>query len=247
MLMAKSPSENSSHDPITPEFFSEFLSRFGLTSFGVFEFSEDLFRTADDAELGQSAILIGNVGSEMWYPFVQSAEYADSRPDPMNRWTSRIINELAAATNSKALYPFDKPYWPFQKFAGKALNVQPSPMGILIHREYGLWHAFRAVLVFDEPAEVLRLQISVPSETGVQDHPCDTCLDKPCLSSCPVGAIDDNGLNPTNCFSHLKTGSDPDCMKIGCEARNACPVGAANRYCAEQIQFHMKHYYKGRM
>ncbi len=73
MLMAKSPSENSSHEPITPEFFSEFLSRFGLTSFGVFEFSEDLFRTADDSELGQSAILIGNVGSAMWYPFVQSA------------------------------------------------------------------------------------------------------------------------------------------------------------------------------
>ena len=247
MLMAKSPSENMPENRISPDTFHGFLNQHGLHSFGVFEFTAELFRSQADADLGQSGILIGNVGSKMWDRFVRSIEYGDGKPNPMNRWTAKIVGELANSTNGLPIYPFDEPYWPFQKFAQKAAKVQPSPLGILIHPEFGLWHAFRAVLVFDDPVEVLQSYVSKHYIEEVQNHPCNDCLEKPCLSSCPVGAIDENGLNPSTCFAHLKTGSDPNCLATGCEARNACPVGSANRYCQEQIQFHMKHYYGGRL
>ena len=32
------------------------------------------------------------------------------------------------------------PYWPFQQWARRAEPVHPSPIGVLIHPRYGLWH-----------------------------------------------------------------------------------------------------------
>ena len=39
---------------------------------------------------------------------------------------------------------------PFQRWALRAEAVYASPLGILIHPEYGLWHAYRAALLFTE-------------------------------------------------------------------------------------------------
>ena len=76
------------------------------------------------------------------------------------------------------------------------------------------------------------------SAVGATIHACDTCVDKPCLSACPVNAFGPNGFDVASCRAYLNT--EPGrkgCMTSGCMARDACPVGRAHRYgrCADPV------------
>jgi hypothetical protein len=190
---------------------------------------------------GNSALLIGNHGRAMWDAFAQSPEHGDGSPDPMDRWTRRVILEAmdTLPLGGKALFPFGAQLWPFQRFAARAMGLKASPLGLLIHPRYGLWHALRAAILFPELG---------PSAARVHTliHPCDECLEKPCLSTCPVSAFDGTGFAVKACRGYLdmtvssqNDSSLPDCMDDGCAARNACPVGREWRYGEAQLRFHM--------
>jgi hypothetical protein len=194
-----------------------------------------------ELEPGAAALLIGNHGRAMWHAFAASPEFSDGRPDPMDRWTRRVVlGALAGLPQpSRALFPFGADLWPFQRFAKRAMGLKPSPLGLLIHPQYGLWHALRAAIVFP--------QIDAP-EPQVREliHPCDACIEKPCLNTCPVNAFSPSGFAVTACRSYIdgpissqSDSSGPDCMNEGCAARNACPVGAEWRYGEAQLRFHM--------
>jgi len=89
-------------------------------------------------------VLVGNVGSGLWAVFAQSGEANDGAPHPLNRWTQRVLDRIAAEVDAAPLFPFGgPPYLPFQRWAMRAEPVAPSPLGILIHPDYGLWHAYR--------------------------------------------------------------------------------------------------------
>src|SRR5690606_37251113 len=95
----------------------------------------------------QSLILLGSIGGSLWPSFSASPEARDGAPDPLDRWSRRTIDALADETGATAFYPFGgPPYLPFQRWAMKAEPVAPSPLGILIHPEYGLWHGYRGAL-----------------------------------------------------------------------------------------------------
>lgn len=64
-----------------------------------------------------------------------------------------MVGPVAEALGATAVYPFQPPWQPFQRWAMRAEDVQSSPLGILIHPDYGLWHAYRAALLFDRPLE----------------------------------------------------------------------------------------------
>src|SRR5579883_2337285 len=96
-------------------------------------------------------VLIGMAGREGWRAFAGSAERRDGAPHPLDRWSRRVIDAIARASGGRALYPFDgPPYWPFQQWAMRAEPVHVSPLGMLIHPEYGLWHSYRGALAFRE-------------------------------------------------------------------------------------------------
>ena len=162
------------------------LARHGLRVRGGFATD-----SAPDADIlavapwAQTVILVGNVGSELWD--MSGAEIAALRdPDPLDRWTRRIIEPIASSVDGLALFPFaGPPYWPFQRWAQRAEGVRSSPIGIQIHPEFGLWHAYRAAIL-------LRGRITLPRPE--QAHPCDTCVDRPCLTHCPVNAFSSAGL-----------------------------------------------------
>lgn len=229
----------------SPVDFANLVSRLdssGLVCFGGFELSQKECVEEGEALLGRKAILIGNAGPQMWEAFSDSKEYKDNKPDPMNRWTKRVLDLIADEYQAHVIYPFEKPFWPFQKMAEAALGVRPSPLGILIHPEYGLWHAFRGVLVFDSSHGMMNQISALSRQDEKLIHPCDTCVEKPCLTACPVGAFTGEALKVENCFSHLDSHSSPFCMQTGCQSRKACPVGKYFEYSSEQIQFHMKAY-----
>ncbi len=175
-------------------------------------------------------LLVGNAGPAMWSAF---APHADGAPDPLNRWTRQTMEPVAERLGARALYPFGEPHWPFQRWALRAEALHPSPLGILIHAEYGLWHAWRAALLFAG-------RIDVPPR---MEHPtpCDNCPEKPCLSACPVGAFSSEAYDVAACAAHLRS-DGATCGATGCHARNACPVGTAWRYDEAQIRFHMTSY-----
>ena len=220
----------------------ESLTRHGFYVAGAFELLSVDCDDDNQQLAGQIGLLIGNAGPSMWRVFSQSDEIHDGNPDSMNRWTRRVVDVVAEEYDLAALYPFGDVVWPFQQFAQRSIGIKSSPLGIVIHPEFGLWHAFRAVLVFgsENPLhdEVQKL-IQVPQSLI---HPCDTCIDKPCLSSCPVSAFSSDGLDIKSCYSHLDKGLEPDCVSLGCRARDACPVGRDYRYDDAQVQFHMKSY-----
>jgi epoxyqueuosine reductase QueG len=182
-------------------------------------------------------LLLGFVGSSGWPVFAASAEAADGLADPLDRWSRRVVAALAERFGATALFPFDgPPYWPFQSWGRQAGPLSPSPLGMLIHPRYGLWHSYRGALVFAEALDLPERE-DAPS-------PCATCAGRPCLSACPVGAFSDKGYDVAACVGWLRSGKGGACLSGGCLARRACPVGPDYAYAPEQAAFHMAAFLK---
>ena len=221
---------------------SDALERHGLRLRGGFPLVP-----ATDAALQQrvpaarALLLVGNVGSEMWRRSGTAIQGLGA-PHPLDRWTRQVIEPIAADHGGTALFPFDgPPYWPFQRWAERAEGVRSSPLGIQIHPEFGLWHAYRAAIL-------LPIELDLPKPLA-QSHPCDTCADRPCLSACPVGAFTGTAYEVDHCVDHVtSTKNDAEgCFQRGCQARLACPVGAAWRYDPEHAAFHMEAFVAARL
>ena len=179
-----------------------------------------------------TCVLLGFTGGVQWPHFESSVEANDGLPDPLDRWSRRLIGALAREFGAGEAYPSGKPHVPFQRLAAHAESVHPSPIGLLIHPKWGLWHAYRGALLF--PA-----RIELPSRRDVES-PCSTCNGKPCLTGCPVNAFGPNGFELRLCVAHVTSVAGTECRERGCRARRACPVGSEFHYAADQMRFHME-------
>ena len=52
----------------------------------------------------------------------------------------------------------------------RAEGLKPSPIGILMHPQFGLWHAYRGALLFDVEIELRRLAQSFTFATYVMEN-----------------------------------------------------------------------------
>lgn len=180
----------------------------------------------------RSVVLVGNIGSSFWPAFQRWRNGSLATDHPLDDWSKAVIRPIAKAFDATPFFPSDQPFQPFQQWAMRAEGLKSSPLGILIHPQFGLWHGYRAALAFDRPLP----------QTGSSPaaHPCDTCMDKPCLSRCPADAVTPVAFDVAACRTHLATPEgDAGCMVGGCLARGHCPVGASYRYDQAQLQFHM--------
>ncbi len=210
------------------------VSRHGLALRGGFHPRVgDGVPTLPDGRPPATLLMIGNVGPALWEVFPAAPEARDGAPDPLDRWTRRVLGDVAAGFEATALFPFGgPPYLPFQRWAMRAEPVAPSPLGLLIHPDYGLWHAYRGALAFAGP-----LELPAPASRA---RPCDSCVDRPCLSTCPVGAFSATGYDVPACTGHIASAAGADCLGEGCRARRACPVGRAYIYRPAQAALHMR-------
>jgi hypothetical protein len=210
----------------------------GLIALGGFhpEAADGVPPLADGRGAATLAIL-GNAGPDLWRVFRAAPEASDGRPDPLNRWTERVLGGLAAELGAGVHFPFGgPPYRPFVTWAKRAAPVHESALGMLIHPDYGLWHAYRGALAFAE-------RIELPPRDS-RPRPCDDCAEKPCLSACPVEAFAPTGYDWAYdwaaCAAHLARPAGADCVGLGCRARRACPVGRAYLYEPGQAELHMR-------
>ncbi|MDL2407918.1 ferredoxin [Rhizobium calliandrae] len=211
------------------------LAPHGIFIRGTVSFGKGEGPALADGKQARSVVLLGNIGGSIWEPFSrwrQSTENA-GRKDPLDDWSKAIIRPLAAAFDATAYFPSDPPWQPFQRWAIRAEGLKASPLGILIHPDYGLWHGYRGALGFAD-------LIGETEPQTVVSHPCDQCVLKPCLTVCPVDAVAPTDFDVAGCRSHLRSAAGKvGCMVDGCLARNACPVGSGYRYPKGQLAFHM--------
>lgn len=180
---------------------------------------------------GDTVILLGPHEPGFWAVFSNSAEYLDGAPDPLDRWSKRVIGALATAWGGVALFPSDgPPYPPFLAWAVASGRAWSSPLGMLVHDRAGLMVSYRGVV---------RVPGLLPLPATSQ-NPCDSCTDRPCRSACPVDALSSNGYDTEKCHTYLRTDPGRDCLTQGCAARRACPLSASYGRLPQQSAFHMK-------
>lgn len=178
----------------------------------------------------RTVVVIGNVGGAMWPVFRAAAQEVD---DPLDTWTRSVLKPIAASLGADFVHPSDEPFQPFQQWARRAEGITQSPIGILIHPEFGLWHAYRGAFLFPFLLDGLPAPIKDPS-------PCLSCDGQPCLSACPVDAFTIGNYDADACRTHVRSRAEPVCINAGCAARLACPIGTEHRYASDQMHFHMK-------
>ena len=207
------------------------LAEAGLAALGAFHPEpDDTVPPLSDGRATGSLVLAGNVGGAMWRAFERGRV---GEPNPLDTWSRGVLDAIAERLGGHALFPFGgPPYLPFQRWAQRAGPYTPSPIGPLIHPDYGLWHAFRGALAFAH-----RLALPPPD---TRPTPCESCADKPCLSTCPVGALRPGGYDVPACVEHISTPAGEDCLALSCRARRACPIGRIYTYSPEQSRFHME-------
>lgn len=178
-----------------------------------------------------SLILLGPDEPVFWPYFTTTPEYLDGDSDAMDRWSRRVIDPLAAEIGGTAIYPFGgTPYAPFINWAMQSHQAWASPVTLLVHEKAGLFCSYRGAIavpwVLTHPAR--------------QQSPCETCEPKPCLTACPVGAIDSHGYDVDRCHTYLDSPDGVECMQSGCAVRRACPVSQNFGRLENQSAFHMK-------
>jgi hypothetical protein len=201
-----------------------------LSVFGGFHpDAED--RTPEGCE---TLLMLGPREPGFWAHVTAEAEFHDGQPDPLDRWSRRVIGRLACDLGGKALFPFGgPPHHPFIAWALATGRAWSSPVGLLVHDQAGLMVSYRGALALRG-----RLALGAPPKQS----PCTDCH-RPCESACPVGALGARGYDVASCHDHLATDAGRDCMEMGCRARRICPISQGAGRAAAQSAFHMRNFH----
>jgi hypothetical protein len=181
----------------------------------------------------RAALVVGSGGSAFFEQFLKAPEAADGSPDPLDRFTARLVGELTSAALAPLgvahalAFPFAgrAPLIPFQRLGRAAGLGGPSPLGLQVHPDFGPWWAYRALVVLDRP-----LNAFAPLSDGCAGCPA------PCVAACPAGAVARAGFAVATCHARRLT-AEP--CRLSCAARIACIRGPEHRYSDRQLAFHM--------
>lgn len=159
----------------------------------------------------RTALLVGSGGRALWDAFERAPEH-DAGPDPLDRYTRRLVEQAAAALEaaghaSRAGFAFERRGGDYADFValGRLAGLgAPSRLGLLLHPVYGPWLSLRALVLTRAP---------FPPGTGPLAHfdPCRGCA-APCQAADPGEA-----------------------------ARRACVVGREHVYADAALAHHARH------
>jgi hypothetical protein len=182
-----------------------------------------------------TVILLGPDGLTFWPHLTASPEWKDGTPDPVDRWSRRVIGRIACDLGAKARFPFGgPPYQPFIAWAKRSGRAWASPVTILVHDVAGLFVSYRGAIL-------LKDRLDLPP---LQARPCDDCSGRPCLRACPADALNGQGYEVPACHSFLDAPPGEDCLDGGCRVRRACPVSQAYGRVEAQSAYHMRQFHR---
>lgn len=174
-------------------------------------------------------VLMGSSGSSIWDHLQR--EWME-RANPFDEYSvavaEQFIHQCLDDAPSQLFYPGPSRV-SLIRLGELAGWSHPSPLGLGINPEFGLWFAYRAAFVTAAPLPV--------TEAPQSMHPCESCSDKPCISACPAGAVSPNSaFDITACYT-FRVSSNASCVDR-CHSRMACPIGREYQYPLGQIQHH---------
>jgi len=183
----------------------------------------------------QHLLLIGNYGNVLWQ--VMPKEYL-TQEHPVDGYTAdcitRLLQDRLSAGSWSLLFPQNPSVVSvsLQALGRLAGWHYPSPLGIGINQNTGLWFAYRAVVALNVALEDVLMQRMPDAES-----PCISCEYRPCLTACPAGALE-VGKPPdlSACVSHRVT-AESSCAST-CVARVACPVATQWQYKSDQLAYY---------
>ncbi len=188
------------------------------------------FEKADiNLQLYKTLVLIGHGGRRLWESI--SAEDWE-KSDPIDSYSQQkaenFINQHLSSYENRLLFPSNL-LIPLQQIGQHVGWSHSSPLGLGINSDFGAWFAYRAAFI----------TTAVLPETPLskKPSPCESCLTKPCISSCPGKATHPTEpFNVEACATHrLKINSS---CQDRCLARMACPFFPEHQYSLPQIQYH---------
>lgn len=189
-------------------------------------------------------ILIGHGGRELW----QSLDPIHWRhTDPIDSFShaaaQHFSQQVLRGYRYQIIYPGTRPV-ALQQLGSTAGWHCDSPLGLGIHPHWGLWFAYRAVILTDAPLP----EIGQPDPATA----CEQCPDQPCISHCPAQALKPDGQIDMSRCGDYRLEEDSSCSDR-CLSRLSCPVAGEHRYTLEQINYHyrlsletLRHYHCGR-
>lgn len=184
-------------------------------------------------EGAETIVLISPDEPGFWSHVTAQPEFADGAPDPLDRWSARVIGALAPDFHARALFPFTGPPWqPFVSWAIASGQSVASPVHLMCHSRMGLWASVRGALA-------LPGHLPLPAPAA---NPCTDCP-APCTTACPVAALGPDSYDTEVCHAHLDSAAGAPCRDLGCLARRACPVGESYGRLPTQSAWHMRQFH----
>lgn len=177
-------------------------------------------------------LVFGHAGTRMWRAMREATPEPSTSANPVDEFSlatvrAHIEDELGVRRWA-ALYP-GTTLVPLQELGTLLGWHQPSPLLVGISEAFGTWFAYRAVVVADTS-----LPLTPPPSP--RTSPCDSCVEKPCLSACLGAALNTGTLSIERCVTFRARDASPCADR--CHAREACPIGAEHRYDTEQTRHH---------
>jgi len=209
------------------------LDLVGATSVAAYDArmtaGQGLASRAPDA---RGVVVVGNGGAALWRTF----RAAVPLPVGENPHEDNPLDEFVRAAVDAAVRDVAGAHvcWPsdtrvdFRLLGELAGLGRPSLVGVLVHPVYGPWIALRAAILV--PVDVV-----APRPADGFD-PCPTCVERPCIAACPVGAIGPRGWNVAACVVH-RLADEAHCA-AGCTARIECVYGRDHRQPPDALAFH---------
>jgi hypothetical protein len=216
-----------SPSPLLP--LADVLNHAGLNRQHVFDLTAlpaDLVAPLEPAPHERQLILFGHAGRRLW-ECVQAEGIHSAHP--IDEYSVRTVERWQALAlpqaRSRRVFPGTQRIG-LQRLGAIAGWHRAAPFMVGIDSVWGSWFAYRVAILTDTA-----LPASNPIDNG---YPCDNCVDKPCITACPAGALASGSFNLTACNAGRLT-PESTCA-LSCLARSACPVGAQHRYDDSQIR-----------
>jgi len=216
---------------------NELLLKNGLNLQAVFNLkdlpqtlSDKIQATHTDASAFKQLIVFAHGGKDMWQA-MQTSDYAHTK-DPIDSFSKDVVHTYFKQELTKHIFQFIYPdkqqNIPLKELGELAGWHHPTPFRVGINEVFGSWFAYRAVVLADTHLPSTP-KIDLPS-------PCDTCVDKPCITICPAKALEGGDLSLPTCLNYrLEEGSK--CTST-CLSRLICPIAKEHRYTSKQIKYH---------
>ena len=203
--------------------------------FAIDALPEAVRSTLGDTEYFSQLILLGHGGKRLW-ACVQASGMAGEHP--IDDYVVQTVTQIFAAEfpdrRYRIAYPGDGPIG-LQQLGKLAGWHNPSPFMVGIDQEWGSWFAYRAVVLADTDFSPFFAVDRSPQELALgRGNPCLNCIEQPCISACPVGAVSNEAFALDKCIDYRRLAGSA--CEFTCLARVACPVGSEHRYSAAQLR-----------